>query len=86
METSFRVESESADDIDDSDVLLWNDSPEGQPTIGEQLNTSEREQLQQVLGEFADVIQNKPGPMVLMEHRIHTGTADPVILVATCLS
>lgn len=80
VETSFWVESESADDIDDSDVILWNDSPEGQPTIGEQLNTSQREQLQQVLGEFADVMQNKPGRTALMEHRIDTGTANPVKL------
>ena len=43
VETSFWVESELAEDIDDSDVLLWDDSPEGQPTIGEQLNISQRE-------------------------------------------
>ena len=34
VETSFWVEFELAENIDDSDVLLWDDSPEGQPTIG----------------------------------------------------
>ena len=38
VESSFWVESELAGDTDDSDVLLWNDSPEGQPSLGEQLS------------------------------------------------
>ena len=79
VETSSWVESELAEDIDDSDVLLWDDSsPEGQPTIGEQLNISQREQLGQVLDEFADVMQNKPGRTALMEHSTNTGTANPL--------
>ena len=80
IETSFLVESESAEDINDLDVLLWNDSPEGQATLGEQLDPMKREQLQQVLNEFADVVQNKPGRTAMMEHRIDTGTANPVRL------
>ena len=59
VESSFQVESELAGDIDDSDVLLWNDSPEGRPSLEEQLDSTQRKQLQQMLEEFIDVIQNK---------------------------
>ena len=41
IETSFWIEPESAEDIDDSDVLLWNDSPEGQPTLRRAARPSE---------------------------------------------
>ena len=80
VESSYWVESDIAEDIDDSDVLRWNGSPEGQPSLGEQLDTTRRKQLQQLLEEFADVIRNKPGRTALMEHRIATGMANPIRL------
>lgn len=76
----WSVESEPADNIDEEDVLLWDDSPEGQPTTGEQLSDSQRQQLQDLLKEFSDVMQNKLGLTDLTEHKIDTGSANPVRL------
>ena len=43
VETSFLVVSEPADDTDEEDMLLLDDSLEGQPTTGEQLSGSQRQ-------------------------------------------
>ena len=80
LESSFLVEAEPADDIDEADVLLWDDSPEGKPTIGGQLRDSQKQQLQKVLKEFSDVLRNEPGRTDLAEHKIDTGCANPVRL------
>ena len=56
------VETVAAENSDgDEDVLLWDDSPEGQPTIGKQLNATRKEQLGELLDNFDDILQNKPG-------------------------
>ena len=81
MESSFWVEAGAADDcVEDTDVPLWNDTSDGEPTVGEQLSTTQRKQLGKVLAEFADVLCNKPGRTTLMEHHIDTETANPVCL------
>ena len=47
-------------------------------TIGEGLSRDQREELQQVLEEFADVLQDEPGRTNLIEHRIEADGARPV--------
>ena len=68
--------SEEHRDEADNDVAFWNDgdqTPEG-PTIGEDLATEERGQLDDLLQEFRDVLQNKQGKTSVAEYRIRTGT------------
>ena len=77
---SFLVESEPADDIDETDVLLWDDLPEGRPTTGDQLSDSQRQQLGNMLDEFSEVMKYQPGLTDLTEHKIVTGCANPVRL------
>jgi len=50
----------------------------GQPTIGTQLLSDQQNQLQQLLKEFTDVLQSKPGRTYLVEHFIDTGNASPI--------
>ena len=74
--------SEEHCDEADNDVAFWNDgdeTPEG-PTIGDELATEERGQLNNLLQEFRDVLQNKPGKTNVAEYRIRTGTAAPIRL------
>ena len=83
VETSFLVESEPADDIDETDMLLWDDSPEGRPTTGGQLSDSQRQQLGNMLEEFSDVMENQPGhtcanPVRLPPYRLPHGYRETV--------
>ncbi len=59
---------------------MLNEAPKGQPTVGGQLDQTQRKELEGVLEEFADVLRNHPGRTELAEHRIETGTAHPVRL------
>ena len=73
------AEEVSSEDSD-GDIPAWNESPQGQPTIGEELNTTQCEQLRELFKEFADVLQNRPGRTEVVEHQIETGAAKPVRL------
>ena len=65
----------------DEDVLFWKDGdPDDQPTISDQLNSEQQQQLSQLLMEFGQVLQNQPGHTQLAEHKIDTGSARPVRL------
>ena len=46
---------------DEGDIPFWNGhySANNKPTIGEQLDKEQCEELQKLLGEFADVFQNQ---------------------------
>ena len=67
---------------EDDEVVDWKegqgDGKGGGPTIGERLSSNQREELQQVLEEFADVLQDEPGRTNLIEHRIEADGARPV--------
>ena len=62
----------------DYDMPSWNSSQEGQPKIGKQLSAAQQNSLQQLLNEFTDVLQDRPGKTTIVEHTINTGTATPV--------
>ena len=67
-------------DLPDDEIPSWNSGQNGQHKIGDQLSVSQRNELQQILDEFADVLQDKPGRTTIVEHTINTGTANPVRL------
>ena len=75
--------SEEHCDEADNDVAFWNDGDETpeDPTIGDELATEERGQLNNLLQEFRDVLQNKPGKTNVAEYCIRTGTAAPIRLL-----
>ena len=61
------------------EVVTWTGEGKcGGPTVGEGLSASQRDDIQQVLGEFADVLQDEPGRTNLIEHRIEAEGAHPV--------
>ena len=49
-------------------------------SVGEQLIQEQHAQLQNMLEEFSDVFQDRPGRTNLVEHSISTGSAQPVRL------
>lgn len=70
VEQSYWIDSTGSSDGDgDADVPVWNEGPEGRPALGEQLNETQRDELQLVLEDFVDVMQNTPGPTALLEHK-----------------
>ena len=73
------AEEVSSEDSD-GDIPACNESLQGQPTMDEELNTTQCEQLRELFKEFADVLQNRPGRTEVVEHRIETGAAKPVRL------
>ena len=79
VESSFQVETDIADDsVGDVDAPLRNDTPEGEPTVGEQLSTTQWKQLEKILAKLADLLQNKPGRTTLIEHHIDTGMCNVI--------
>ncbi len=50
------------------------------PTVGEQLNTQQRAELDTLLEEFREVLNSRPGRTSLTQHRIDSGEARPVKL------
>ena len=62
------------------DIPVWNGSPQGQTTMGEELNVTQCEQLRDLFKEFEDVLSSRPGRMEGVEHRIETRAANPVCL------
>ena len=63
-----------------ADIPVWNESPQGQPTMGEELNVTQCEQLRDLFKEFEDVLSSRPGRTEGVEHQIETGAANPVHL------
>ena len=79
-ESSYLV-TDGVGDNEEGDILFWLDgTPDDRPLVGQGLNNDQRQQLQQILTEFSEVLQNKPGHTKLVEHRIETGTSCPVKL------
>ena len=79
-ESSYLVTDDGGDKEDD-DILFWRDgTPEDRPLVGQELNNDQKQQLWQILNEFSEVLQNKPGHTKLVEHKIETGTSCPVKL------
>ena len=55
----------------DENELFWKDgNPDDQLTISDQLNSEQQQQLNQLLKEFGQVLQNQPGHIQLVEHKI----------------
>ncbi len=62
-------------DVDD-EFPEWkmNERRESRPTLGSHLTWSQKEELMELLGEFEDVLQEKPGRTRVTEHCINTDT------------
>lgn len=80
QEQLVTLTEEMPDEDSEADVLLWNDSLKGTPTVGEQLTEQQRMELQGLLTEIEDVLQANPGRTTLGEHHIRTNNAKPVKL------
>ena len=58
-------------DASEEEIPDWRGSePSHQPTIGSQLTEAERAEIQNMLTDFQDVMQSKPGRTTLTEHTI----------------
>ena len=73
-------ESSAENEVPDDEIPSWNSDQNGHHKIGDQLSVSQRSELQNILDEFADVLQDKPGRTTIVEHTINTGMANPVRL------
>ena len=51
---------------------MWNGSPQGQVTVGEELEETQHGQVQELFKDFADVLRNHPDRTELVEHQIDT--------------
>ena len=49
----------------------WREDPGAQPVVGSQLTSNQREELSELLSEFEDVLQGKPGRTNVIEHAIN---------------
>ena len=78
--TSNYFVDNTADD-EDEEIIFWKEGDqEDQPTISDQLNKEQKEELNRILMESKKVFQNRPGHTQLGEHEINTGAARPVRL------
>ena len=66
-------------DDEDEDFPDWRENKTSQPVFGSQLTDSQRDDLAEILSEFKDVLQGKPGQTHVTEHTIDTD-AKPVRL------
>ena len=66
----------------DEDFLSWQPAIDtlGAPKFGKQLTTPQQNDLSDLLKEFADVFNTKPGKTELIEHHIETGDTKPIKL------
>ena len=78
-ETNSWTEEVTEEDSD-ADVLNWKKAAEGDPTIIEQVTEAQKIELQEVLKEFANMLQQEPGRTTLAQHHIDTGNVKPVRL------
>lgn len=67
-------------DSDDCELPGWKAEGTNQPTIGEQLISSQETDLRMILDSFDDILSGDPGCTTLTEHRITSGTGRPVRL------
>ena len=69
-------------DREETEVPVWNEDDGSDPKlmIGSQLTSDERKEMEELLQRYASVLQNQPGRTTLVEHRIYTGTANPIRL------
>ena len=69
---------EKAPDDGVDDVILWNEGDCSPPAINPELSEAQIWDMYDIVAEFNDVFNTKPGQTNLAEHRIKTGTANPV--------
>ena len=70
------VDSEvETDEEAEPDVPTWRNSEEARLhcEISDQLSDEQRASLQQLLAEFKDTLQTRPGRTHVTEHSVHTG-------------
>ena len=79
LDVGYWAEEVSSEDPN-GDIPVWNESPQGQPTMGEELNVIQHEQLRDLFKEFEDVLSSRPGRTEGVEHQIVTRAAKPVRL------
>ena len=66
-------------DDEEEDFPDWRENKTSQPAFGSQLTDAQRDDLAEILSEFKDVLQGKPGQTHVTEHTIDTD-AKPVRL------
>ena len=74
---------EVSPDYADEDIPVWKESDESgssQARVADRLTATEKAQLMELLKEFDDVFQNRPGLTSMAEHRISTGDSPPIRL------
>ena len=76
---SYFMHAETEEELDE--IPSWNDSTKGgSPTLGSQLEATQRTELHDLLKEFEDVFNAQPGKTTLAEHQIETGDSPAVRL------
>ncbi len=78
--TSMMAVEVGSSDYED-DISLWREeADDNSPAIGTKLEADQKDKLHQLLREFTDVFQDRPGLTNLTKHDIKTGAANPVRL------
>ncbi len=81
ISSNYLVETTAELQGEEEDIVFWKDGePSDQPTISDHLKADQKEQLNTLMAEFAQVFQNQPGCTPLVQHKIETGAARPVRL------
>ena len=71
----------SEDDSAGEDIVTWSDPDNNsRPDVGEHLSTQQLQDVHTLWNTFSSVMSETPGLTSIAEHRIHTGTAQPVRL------
>ena len=68
------------DTEEELEALTWDGGEDGQPVFGEQLTSVQREELNQVLKQYQDIMTKIPGHTNLTQHRIETTDHAPIRL------
>ena len=68
------------EDIEETEIPVWNDNPPGESTIGQQLTEPQKQELGKLLTKYRNVFSNKPGRTNLVTHHIKTGDVGPIRL------
>ena len=88
VNTSYFVGSEAEEFEEDGIVLLHEEKDQdngGNLCTGRHLDDGQLRELQNLLNQYSDVMQTKPGRTHLAEHNIETGAARPVKQPPYCL-
>ena len=76
--------AEESAEGEEEDIPDWRPQQgSDKPNIGQQLTEQQREEMEELISEFQDVLQGKPGQTTLTRHSIHTGASLPVRLAHT---